>query len=113
MIGERVVEGVAEVPAVGQVEACRLDQLALGADALEEHDQLQLEEDDRVDARLAPVGVQLPRLVAHERQVESGFQVAIEGIGRDQLLQQDGGAWPGRARCIPSRCSTAFIAAPN
>ena len=59
VVGERLVQGVAEVPAVGQVEARRLDQLALGADALEEHDQLQLEEDDRVDAGAAPLGVEL------------------------------------------------------
>ena len=45
MVGQVLVEGVAEIPAVGQVEAGRLDQLALGADALEEHDELQLEED--------------------------------------------------------------------
>ena len=44
---------------MGQVEAGRLDELALGADALEEHDQLQLEEDDRVDAGPAPLGIQL------------------------------------------------------
>ena len=61
VVGQRLVEGVAEVPAVGQVEAGRLDQLALGADALEEHDELELEEDDRVDARPAPLGVQLAR----------------------------------------------------
>ena len=48
--GSVLVQRVAEVPAVRQVEAGGLDQLALGADALEEHHQLQLEEDDGVDA---------------------------------------------------------------
>jgi hypothetical protein len=33
-----------------QDEAADLDQLALGADAFEEHDQVQLEEDDRFGA---------------------------------------------------------------
>ena len=66
MVGQVLVQGVAEVPAVGQVEAGRLDQLALGADPLEEHDQLQLEEDDRVDAGSAPLGVELPRPLADE-----------------------------------------------
>ena len=70
VVGEFLIEGVAEVPAVGQVEAGGLDQLALGADPLEEHDQLELEEDDRVDARPAPLGVQLPRPVPDEAQVE-------------------------------------------
>ena len=35
---------------MGQVQVCRLDQLALGADAFNEHDQLELEEDRRVGA---------------------------------------------------------------
>ena len=61
VVGQRLVQGVAEVPAVGQVEAGRLDELALGADALEEHDQLELEEDDRVDAGPAPFGIPLAR----------------------------------------------------
>ena len=51
VVGQRLVQGVAEVPAVREVEAGRLDQLPLGADALEEHDELELEEDDRVDGR--------------------------------------------------------------
>ena len=88
--GSVLVEGVAQVPAVGQVEAGRLDELALGADALEEHDQLQLEEDDRVDAGPAPLGVQLPRPVADEAQVELGFQVAVEVVPGNEVLQRDG-----------------------
>ena len=90
VVGQGLVEGVAEVPAVGQVEAGRLDQLALGADALEEHDQLQLEEDDRVDAGPAPLGVQLPRPVADEAQVELRLQVAVEVVGGNEVLQRDG-----------------------
>ena len=90
VVGQRLVEGVAEVPAVGQVEAGGLDELALGADALEEHHQLQLEEDDRVDGGPAPLGVELPRPVADEAQVELGFQVAVEVVDRDEVLQRDG-----------------------
>src|SRR4029453_15437154 len=50
VIGQRLIQRVAEIPAMGEVEAGRRDELALGADALEEHDELQLEEDHRVDA---------------------------------------------------------------
>ena len=57
VVGQRLIEGVAQIPAMGQVEAGGLDQLALGADPLEEHDQLQLEEDDRVDGGPTAVGV--------------------------------------------------------
>ena len=53
VVGQRLVQGVAEVPAMGQVQAGQLDQLALRADPLEEHDQLELEEDDRIDGSVA------------------------------------------------------------
>src|SRR5215213_9377720 len=36
--GHILIEGVAEVPAVGEVQTGRLDQLSLRASALEEHD---------------------------------------------------------------------------
>src|SRR5262245_29440227 len=58
VIREVLVQGITKVPAMRQVEAGRRDELALGANALEEHDQLQLEEDDWVDARTAPLGVE-------------------------------------------------------
>ena len=48
VVGQRLVEGIPQVPAVAEVEAGRLDQLALGADALEEHDELQLSGDKRL-----------------------------------------------------------------
>ena len=87
--GSVLVEGVAQVPAVGQVEAGRLDELALGADALEEHHQLQLEEDDRVDGGSATLGVELSCPLADEAQVE----LALPGGGRscqgDEVLQRD------------------------
>jgi hypothetical protein len=42
VIGQFFVEGAAEVPAMGEVQAGGCDELALGADPLEEHDELQL-----------------------------------------------------------------------
>ena len=75
---------------MGDVETGRLDQLALGPDAFKEHHQLQLEEHHRVDARSSPVGVQLPRPLPDEAQVELGVEVAVEVVSRDQVLQRDG-----------------------
>ena len=51
VVRQILVQGVTQVPAVGEVQAGGLDQPALGAQALEEHAELQLEEDHRVDAR--------------------------------------------------------------
>ncbi len=49
VVGERLVEVVAQVPTMSEVELRRLHQPALGGDPLEEGDQLELEEDHRVD----------------------------------------------------------------
>jgi hypothetical protein len=118
VVGEGLVEGVAEVPSVGQVEAGRFDQLALGADAFEEHDQLQLEEDDRIDGGAAPLGVVLPRPVADEAEVQLGFEVAVEVIGRDEGLERDGdrlikATWLGRAEHRRSPGVEAAMMAPS
>jgi hypothetical protein len=88
--GRLFIERIADVPAVGQVEAGRLDELPLRADPLEEHDQLQLEEDDRIDAGSAAVGVVLRDPLADEAQVEPSLQVRVEVIGGDEVLQRDG-----------------------
>src|SRR5688500_16007835 len=44
VIGQILVQGVTEVPAMSQIEAGGLDQLPFGADALEEHDELEFVE---------------------------------------------------------------------
>ena len=90
MVGKWLIQGVAKVPAVGQVEPGRLDQLALGADALEEHDQLELEEDDRVDTGAAALGVEVLDPFADEAQVELRIEVAVEVAPWNQVLQRDG-----------------------
>lgn len=58
VVGERLVEGVAEVPAMSEVEAGRLDEFPLRPNALEERDGLEFDEHHRVDARssFAPRG---------------------------------------------------------
>src|SRR5215217_6223959 len=90
VVREVFVEGVAEVPAVGQVHRGNFDELAFRADPSEEHDQLQLEEDHRVDAGPAPDGIELLRPVADKREVEFGFQVAVEVARGNEVLQRDG-----------------------
>jgi hypothetical protein len=72
---------------MGQVKAGRRNELALGADPLEEHHQLQLEEDHRVDAGPATFGIELLRPVPNEAQIELRFEVAIEVVSRNEFLQ--------------------------
>jgi hypothetical protein len=64
-----------------QVEAGRRDGLALGTDPLEEH--------HRIDAGPAPLAVELARLLADEAQIEPDFEIAVEVVGRDEVLQRD------------------------
>jgi hypothetical protein len=75
---------------MGQIEAGRFDKLPLGANALEEHHQLQLEKDDRVDAGAAAFGVQPPRPLSDEAQVERGLHVPVKVIPRDEGLKRNG-----------------------
>ena len=49
VVGKRLVEGITQVSAVGEVEAGGLDEFSFQANPLEEHDELQLEEHDRID----------------------------------------------------------------
>jgi len=79
-MGKLFIEGVAEVPAVSQVEARCLDELSFGADALEEHDQLQFEEDHRVNGRPSSLGQELSRPVADETEVEEKVQRQVREL---------------------------------
>ena len=76
---------------LGPPKPRRLDQLALGADPLEEHHELELEEDHGIDAGPPALGVQLLRPVPHEAEIELRLQVAGEVDPRDELLQRDSG----------------------
>jgi hypothetical protein len=87
VIGQVLIQRITQIPAMRQVAAGRLDEVALGADAVEDHDQLQLEKHDRVDAGPAARGRQLVHPVADEAQVELRLQMPVEVVGGDELLQ--------------------------
>jgi hypothetical protein len=63
--------------------------LPLGADALEEHHQLQLEEDHRVDRWTAARGVARPEEFSHETEVDDSLQATIEVVLRDELFERE------------------------
>ena len=89
MLGQWLIEVVAEIPPVRQVQAGHLDQPSLRADALEEHDELKLEENHWVDG-WSPGGlVAILSELAHEAQIQFGFQVPVEVTTRNQGLQRD------------------------
>jgi hypothetical protein len=61
----------------------------LEADALEEHDELELEKEDRVDGRPAAALIAAARELAHGAEVQLGSQLPIEVIARHQGLERD------------------------
>jgi hypothetical protein len=89
VVGQRFVERIAEVPAVSEVEASSVHQAPLGAEALEEHDELELEEHDRVDRRPAAFRIAVRHPLAHKRKVEGSVEVPVEMVGRHQAFQGD------------------------
>ncbi len=62
-------------------------ELPLAPEVLEEHDELELEEDDRIDGRPAALGVQRLHQIPHEREVERRFEAAVEVVFWDEILQ--------------------------
>jgi len=48
---------------------------------LEEHDELQFEEDDGIDGRTATACVGLLNKLTHKREIDRSFEMAIEVIG--------------------------------
>jgi hypothetical protein len=60
VVGQRLVEIVAQVPANTEAISDDLHQLALGPQSLEEKDKLKLEENHRIDAGATHRGVAAP-----------------------------------------------------
>jgi len=87
MIGQRFVEIVAEIPTMSQIETGDLDEFALRAEVLEEHDEMELEEDDRIDRGSTARGIAVGDEVTHESEVENVFEVAVEMVVRDGSLK--------------------------
>src|SRR5262249_19813426 len=68
-IGQRLVQTVAELPPDTEAIRGQGKELALRAKPLEEHHQVELEEDHGIDAGPAAFGVELLYPLAHEAQV--------------------------------------------
>ena len=74
-----------------QGEAGRLDESPYLADPfIEQHDKLQLEQHDRIAAQPAPRRVELSSPTPNGTEVEPRPVVAVEVVGRAQVLQRNG-----------------------
>src|SRR6266540_4143594 len=90
VVRQRLVQAIAQIPAVGEMETRGVDEPALGAQALKEEDELELEEHDRVNRWPAAPSIAVLDPLANEAQVQLGIEVAVEMAGWDELLQRNG-----------------------
>src|SRR5262249_10963104 len=86
----RLVGMVAPVPALGKGQGLGRPELTFGANALEEHDELELEGDDRIDTRPAALRGGNADQGADEAQVGLSLEVAVEVVSRHEVLERDG-----------------------
>ena len=89
MVGQGLVEVVAEVPTHGEAVGRDAHQFPLGAQPLEEHHELELEENHRIDARPAAAGVERGDEVPDEGEVQRPLQSPVEAVSGDEVLQRD------------------------
>ena len=82
------IQVIADIPAMRHVHGDALHHLPFRADTFKEHDELQFEEDDRVNRRTA-TGRSIVRLheVIHEPVIKVYLNLAIEGIMWYKLLE--------------------------
>ena len=102
VVGQRLGQVVAEVPAQAEAVGDHPQQLALGAQPLEEQHELQLEEDDRVDGGPADVGVG----PAHQVADEARGRACAPGAGRSgprgtRSSSDTGGSGPKARSLLP------------
>src|SRR5215204_5659528 len=69
MVRKRLGQVVAKIPTQAQSVGDDAQELAFGAHALEEEDELQLEEDDRVNRRTARLSIGASDQVTHEGEI--------------------------------------------
>jgi hypothetical protein len=89
VVGQWLVECVAEVPPVREVEAGNVHELPLRPAPLEEEDELKLEEDNWVDTRPPAIGVPIGDPLPDKGQVELVLELTVEIVCWDVGVQGD------------------------
>src|SRR6266487_6794885 len=87
MVGKRLAEVIAKVPHHAQPISSMAHQQAFRANTLEEHDELQFEEHDRVDGGATATSIGLLHEFPHNREVKYPLKVTVEMILRYQFFQ--------------------------
>ncbi len=92
MVGDWLIQVIANVPAVRQVEAHHLHEFALRADTLKEHNELQLEEHHGVNGWATQGScIIFFNQLTHKTQIQFCFDMAIKVLLGDKAFQRYGG----------------------
>ena len=84
MVGQGLVKVVAQIPPHTEPVGDQAHEVAFGADALEKHHQLQLEEDHRINGGASHPGhIAVLHQIPHKGKIKHTVEVAIEVIRRD------------------------------
>jgi hypothetical protein len=87
VVRQRRGEVVPQIPAQTEPVGDDPQQLPFGPQPLEEQNQVQLEEDDRIDRRPADPGVGPADQIADEGEIEGALQVPIEMVRRNHVVE--------------------------
>src|SRR6266446_1178148 len=86
MIGQWLAQIVSDVPSDAEPICCVPHQLPFGAYPLEEHHELQLEEDDGINRGTTTTCIGLMHKLADKRKIKCPLQATVEVVLRNQLF---------------------------
>ena len=78
MVGELLAQIVSQVPTQTEPVGDHPHELALRAQPLEEEDELEFKEDDRINGWTTTIGIGVAHHIADEGEVEHALEMAIE-----------------------------------
>src|SRR5260370_6239988 len=88
MVGQRLIQIVAHVPAHAQSIRNLAQEQALGADVFKEHHQLQLKKHDWINGGSSNDRVGLTHQIIYKREIQNFLQMAVKMVLGNQFLQR-------------------------
>jgi len=94
MIGYCLIQVIPNVPAKNEIDLALLYQLPFGAESLQKHNQLRLEENHRINQDTSMGDIKTSHQFTHKAQIEFGSKVTIKNdlwepinpsIGSDEI----------------------------
>src|SRR5918995_556019 len=93
VVGQGLVEIVAQIPADAKAVGHNGHQLPFASQSFKEKNKLELEKYYRIDAGATCGGVALFNQIPHKREIEGLFQIAVEVVLRYEFFERKIGQW--------------------